>query len=329
MANDYRLVRVEADEEWDGFVAGSENGTLFSKNEYLNALALRAGRYFCYRKEELRAALLVTEDPSGECAVLHDFVIYNGILFGKPTSGQSHSQQMSEQFRVMTYVAEELLRLYRKVEISLHPSLIDARPFLWVNYGAELPKYTLDLRYTSYVEIADFAQAERLEDIAIYNRASKARRQEIRYAIRDGVRTVERFDPGGFADFYRMTFGRQGESVPESKLEEMVALLEALHTNGHCTQFVSYTGGGDPASMAIYGWDEKRAYYLFGASDPRYRDMHTGSAVLWDAFKALSSRGIGELDLEGVNSPHRGWFKLSFGGSLIPYFEFSADRGGR
>ena len=68
-------------------------------------------------------------------------------------------------------------------------------------------------------------------------------------------------------------------------------------------------------------WDNKRAYYIFGANDPAKRDGHSGTNVLWDAFYDLSKLGINEVDVEGVNSPHRGWFKLSFGGNIIPYYE--------
>ena len=32
---------------------------------------------------------------------------------------------------------------------------------------------------------------------------------------------------------------------------------------------------------------------------------------------------IGEVDMEGVNSPQRGWFKLGFGGNLLPYYQIS------
>jgi hypothetical protein len=40
----------------------------------------------------------------------------------------------------------------------------------------------------------------------------------------------------------------------------------------------------------------------------------------------LALEGIAEVDLEGVNSPRRGWFKLSFGGALLPYYELHLDR---
>ena len=39
------------------------------------------------------------------------------------------------------------------------------------------------------------------------------------------------------------------------------------------------------------------------------------------SFYHLNEIGIKTVDLEGVNSPNRGWFKLSFGGNIIPYYE--------
>ncbi len=60
-----------------------------------------------------------------------------------------------------------------------------------------------------------------------------------------------------------------------------------------------------------------------GASDPALRDSHCGSAVIWDAFVALARSGVAEVDMEGVNSPKRGWFKLSFGPHMQTYYELA------
>ena len=41
----------------------------------------------------------------------------------------------------------------------------------------------------------------------------------------------------------------------------------------------------------------------------------------FEAFKDIAQRlSISEVDMEGVNSPQRGWFKLGFGGNLVPYY---------
>ena len=42
----------------------------------------------------------------------------------------------------------------------------------------------------------------------------------------------------------------------------------------------------------------------------------------WEAFKHLARAfGINEIDLEGINSPRGGAFKLGFGGDIRAYYE--------
>jgi len=321
MTNKYRIKRVSPDEHWDNFIRTSENGSVFSYGDYLTSLPCQLGCYFIYNKDELRGALIVIEDENE--TVLHDFIIYNGIIFGPPTNGQNHSQRTSEHFRLTEFVAQELLRMYHSVALSLHPSIIDIRPFLWVNYGTDLPKYNIQVRYTSYLDIQDFFQAHTLEDIKIYNNASGTRRQEIRYAKRDGVETKEEFDPNCFVNLYARTIGRQKIEIPENRLKEMRNLITNLHQKSIGRMFIAKTTDGKIGSMAFFVTDQWRSYFLFGANDPEIRNKHTGTAVLWDAFSILSRDGIIEVDLEGVNSPNRGWFKMSFGGDLRPYFEIT------
>ena len=39
----------------------------------------------------------------------------------------------------------------------------------------------------------------------------------------------------------------------------------------------------------------------------------------------VSFSGVKEVDMEGINSPQRGWFKMSFGGNTIPYFNLTLN----
>lgn len=319
----HSLEKTELDEKWDDFVASSINGTVFCSSKFLSNIRARIAPYYYLRNQEVRAAVLLIEDENGLHTCLHDFVIYNGLIFGPPQHRQNRSQILSEHFDIATFVAAELTRIYKSVYMQLHPSIVDIRPFLWFNYGTDGPRYSVDIRYTSYIEIDDFSSAKKLDDISIYLQASNARRQEIRYAIRDNVVTKEEFNPGLFVDFYNETMKRQGIDVEEGILEEMKNLITNLFEVGVGRMFVSCLPNGVPGSMAYFVTDSKRGYYLFGANDPALRDAHTGTAVLWDAFYALSRGGIKEVDLEGVNSPYRGWFKLSFGGIIVPYFSLN------
>ena len=119
-----------------------------------------------------------------------------------------------------------------------------------------------------------------------------------------------------------MTMNRQNINIEDYLLEEINTIIEELFSANLGRMFISHSDG-EPGSIVFMGLDHRRGYFLFGANNPNLRNQHTGSAVLWDAFKFLNSLGIEEIDLEGVNSPQRGWFKLSFGGTITPYYHLS------
>ena len=327
MSKHYRLERMQPGEAWDSFALSSPDATVFVLSSYLVSTGSRLGLYHCYNANELRAAVAVVESADGSDAITDDLVIYSGIFFGPPTTGQNATQQLSERFEISTFIAVELAARYRSISFALAPSIIDIRPFLWFNYGQDENRYQIDVRYTSYLSIADFADAGRLESIGTYAAATGARRQQIRYARRDGVLTEEFTDTSLFLDFYQKTMGRQGELVSSEILARMQGLVSGLMRAGMARMFVSRLSDGTAGSIAVYAHDRGRAYYLFGANDPQLRGLSTGTAVLWDAFGELARAGAREIDLEGVNSSRRGWFKLSFGGNLLPYYQVSLRRG--
>ncbi len=326
MSKQYRLERVQLGDAWDSFARSSPDATVFVLAAFLASTGSRLGLYHCYNANELRAAVALVESADGTDAIADDLVIYSGILFGPPTAGQNATQQISERFEISTFIASDLAARYRNISFALAPSIIDIRPFLWFNYGQDKNRYQIDVRYTSCLNIADFADARGLEHVAAYAAATGARRQQIRYARRDGVFTEEFTDVSLLLDFYRQTMARQGELVASETLNRMKNLVSELLRAGMARMFVSRLSDGTAGSIAVYAHDQNRAYYLFGANDPRVRDSSTGTAVLWDAFGKLAQAGVREIDLEGVNSPRRGWFKLSFGGRLVPYFQVSLGR---
>lgn len=326
MSKQYTIEKVEVGEAWDRFIMSTLDGAVFAHSKYLANSGCRAGTYHCYNSGEIRAAVVLVESDDGTAVVLDDLVIYSGIYFGAPTYGQNPSQQLSEHFELASFIAEWMAGNYSAIEFALSPSVADIRPFLWFNYGQDTGRYRVDVRYTSVLEIGDFAIAEKLEDVAAYALCSSARRQQIRYARRDGVVTEEFSEVGLFADFYLQTMVRQGERVPPKKMDNIVNLVQALLMNGMARMFVSRDHHGVPGSAAVYAIDRHQAYYLFGANNPNLRNTPTGTAVLWDAFTQLAKGGVTLIDLEGVNSPRRGWFKLSFGGNLIPYYQITLNR---
>lgn len=321
----YRLEDAVADEKWDTFVQKSPSGTVFSLSDYMAATRQPVRLFWCVRGTEKRAAVAICESDNakgGKDAVLHDFLVYNGLMFAPPANKQNRSQVISEHFEIATDVAAALSAHYPRLELALAPQVNDIRPFLWHNYGSS-PTYVPDVRYTAYADLQGFAEAQQPEDIPLFAEISYARRQEVRKAIKAGVQTREDDNALALADFYALTMRRQDITIDPEVHEALRFLAASLLQKKMARLFISHTAEGEAAAVALFGWDNKRAYYLFGAGDPQYRNTPCGTAVLWDSFKALAQAGHSCVDLEGVNSPKRGWFKMSFGPELVPYYQLT------
>lgn len=318
----YRLEECLADEKWDAFVQKSPSGTLFSLSDYMAATRQPVRLFWCVRGTEKRAAVAITENTDGTAALLHDFIVYNGLMFAPPANKQNRSQVISEHFEIATDVAAALSLRYPQLELALAPQVDDIRPFLWHNYGSS-PSYVPDVRYTAYVNLNGFVEASCPEEVPLFAEISYARRQEVRKAIKANVRTEENDNALALADFYALTMRRQDITIDPHVHDALHFLAHSLLQKKMARLFTTYTAEGEAAAVALFGWDSKRAYYLFGAGDPQYRNTPCGTAVLWDSFKALAQAGHTQVDLEGVNSPKRGWFKMSFGAELMPYYQLT------
>jgi len=327
----YTLIEVSQSElsQWDELVESSGEGTLFSKSNYLLSVGAPFKIFFVMKGDVVKAGVSLMTPTSDICA-LDDLVIYNGLFFAKdrPSDGVTLQKAYSNKFQITEFVIAELAQGYSQIQLSLAPGFEDLRPFIWHNYGApnEKQKFKVDVRYTSFLNIHELASGDD-EASQLFAQMGSSRRQEIRYARKDQVSVETSTDVHRFLDLYQMTMQKssssQEEASPQEKLQRMGNLMSDLIEKKQGFLYCVNNAEGLPVSAAYFGVDSKRAYYLFGANHPELQSRYSGTIVLWDAFIDLAKKDISEVDLEGVNSPRRGWFKLSFGGNLQSYHEVS------
>ncbi len=322
MNNKYKFVKTTIDDKWNQYIKNSDDENIFFYKEYIENIGGRVGVYDCFNSSELRAKIIIPESEDGNISINNDLMIHSGIIYGKKTYNQGLSQVNSEKLDILTFVANELSNRYGKINFNLNPTITDIRPFQWFNYNSDNinDKYHINIKYTSYINISDFNDVSNYQQTELYKNASTARKQQIRYSKRDKVITEEIDKVSLFIDLYNKTFKRQGIILENKYLEIIENLINNLIYNNLAKLYVSKTKDSTPGSISVFAFDCKKAYYLFGASDPELRNTTTGTAVLWDSFSELAKLGIKIIDLEGVNSPQRGWFKMSFGGVLVNYY---------
>ncbi|KZN39510.1 hypothetical protein N480_01355 [Pseudoalteromonas luteoviolacea S2607] len=320
MKSKYKLVSCELDAQWDQFVARSPHGSAFSMSQFIATIDVKVHSFYCCKGNEKIAAILLIVSDDGCSVIGHHDVIYDGIIH-RNTRHLNKAQTHSEMFSAQEFISQFLADNYQQVHLKLHPNIVDIRAFQWVNYHNDGKKYSTNIRYTSVLEISEFENPDLpFDDSQCYLNSSVSRRQEIRYGLKKGVSVYESKQYDLFAQFYALTMSRQEIDISQQQINKLAHMIEVLHSSGLLLLVEAKDQSGRIGSFASYLILNDTAYYFYGANDPQMRDSHTGTAVLWQSIPLLVERGARLLDLEGINSPKRGWFKLSFGGEIISYF---------
>jgi len=321
MANFEIVAFASETQEWDAMLQNSFEGNIFFSQLYLQNSSVPFSCYIVQKGQSVKAGFVVLEDPSKEQSVLDELIIYSGIFFLEDPT-HKESKVRAQRFAISEAVIEFLDTHYTKIAMQLSPQFEDIRPFLWHNYHAENlnAKFRVDVRYTSYLNIAGIRSGTNGLESSVFKGFDTIRQRNIKEARKKSAYTKIELQLSLFMQYYEALLASQEITLSIQKRENMARLIAALIQNNKANMYISYNAQAQVQYITIFCWDHKRAYYLFGAPNPEAGARYKGSICFWDAFVDLAQRGVDEVDLEGVNSPQRGWFKLSFGGDLRSYF---------
>jgi hypothetical protein len=152
----------------------------------------------------------------------------------------------------------------------------DIRPFLWEDWKPIV-------RYTYLIKDPCLSKLEK----------------DTRYDITHNDDEVRDGDIFSFYKLYEQTFKRKGLPIPVS-----FEWMTRFYIEFDC--IIKMTDHN--AAMVVT--DNKRAYYIFGASD----GTKSSAKVVWETIK-----GFPEVDCVGANSKEIALYKRGFNGKLMPY----------
>lgn len=169
------------------------------------------------------------------------------------------------------------------------------------------------------------------DDEELLARMAQKTRYNIRLAERKGVLVRPWEDLSGFSRMMDETGVRDRFGVHSPRYYR--AAYEAFHPAGECELLVAEAGGTPLAALMVFAHGS-RAWYLYGASLSRERNLMPTYLLQWEAMRWARRRGCSTYDLWGVpdtdaeeleagfTSRQDGlWgvyrFKRGFGGRLI------------
>lgn len=313
---------------WDAFVQSSPDGTIFHTANFVRCFAKHPKFFYVMKGEHIKAALVVSlKEQNSMMMSFSSGLIHNGIIFARDVVDAPYpSRLQSARYEITNYIAETLAMTFDKICLRLSPSVVDIRPFQWFNYHDPNPtkRYKINVRFTSFLDLSCWCQSNDIEENDAFVKLGVSRKQEIRYAQKDGMRVEASQDPKAFLELYRQMAQNYNQEI-EDTIQSLSRYSDlALRDGGSAKLYYALSTDSTPYAAALIGFDSKRAYYLYGVTSKLDRKRYSGSYLLWKTFELLSKEeGVTEVDMEGINSPQRGWFKLSFGGDIRPYFEIT------
>ena len=299
---------------WDEFIRRSPQATIFSETQFLDSLHLQYDLVTCSKNGKIEVGALIIKGDDGLVRKTpYPFTQFQGV-FLSADSRKSTQAKIGSQFKNLEYLLQGLENKYGEFLLVNSWKLEDMRPFLWHNYGESgKRKIDLDLRYTGIIDLTTHSSFEEY-----MTTVRPCRRQEAKKLHK--LITIESSDEIDILEIlHEKTFGRQGLKRDNKDAEIMHEICKNALQKGFGRLKVARLEGV-PIAASFFVNDMSTAYYLIGASDPEYRKLSAGTALIFSMTEEFFGENIKTIDMVGVNSPNRGDYKISFNAQLRPYY---------
>ena len=313
----YKLIRV-SESEWDNLLLNSSQRNYFVSSEYLR-ITLRENDKFALSKNDKVVALTVVDEHDSENKCKARYSTYQGIIFVQQDNA-SYSQVL-ERIEIQQNLCQLLLDNFSNLHLTLHPSVKDIRGFQFFDFNNDAIRIETSPLYTGVVQLQQF------KDFQDYlNNVQANRRQEFRKIVGNQMLIQEQDrKTGDFLQIYRETFLREKILIPLDDLELIERIISESGTKQSTLHFLT-DETSNPVATAFVGLQEKTAYYQFAGSLKNSGNASYSSRLLLLLIERLMKNDFASLDLVGLNSPNRSYFKTTFSPEVQVYFDIRIQK---
>ncbi|MBI4021882.1 MAG: GNAT family N-acetyltransferase [Candidatus Andersenbacteria bacterium] len=318
------LVQCTNASVWDDFVRRSPQGAVFCQTAFLDALPVAHELWQVVDGHgHVQLGVVLLRDEQGRVVRQpYDFSLYQGILLDGALAAMPVHRAVPRELSAVNFLLAELAAREERLSFCLHHTWQDMRAFNWFNYHVpSAGQFCVTVRQTGLIALAGLTFNSYLEGIR------KSRRQEWRLARLQGFTVAPSDDIAAFLNLYQQTFSRQGINPSASALRLVGSITAAALTGRFGELLLTRGEGGEPVSATVFLCDQSCSYYLFGATDPRFRAAGAGVATVLESLRRCFEQSVTRVDVGGINSPQRGDFKISFNAQPTPFYVVNYTRG--
>lgn len=302
---------------WDNFLKNSQNKNIYSHSIYLDNLGEKYKKFFIQKDKEIFASFYLIIDNTN--IKLSEKIIYTPVIF-KNFTDKPLSSRNTIKFEIINEIKNFFISNYKNIEFTSDYFFNDLRPFYWHNFDTNKEIFKIkDLKYTSVVDLAKIDDATNLEQTLFFKNLSVRVRQQFNYANKKKNYKIDNnFSKKTIKDTIIKTFERQNKKI-NFDLDLHCQILERLDNYGLVNMFTINENDKKKAFL-IFSRLKNQSIYLFGGRLTDEKEDYSLSYGMINSFINLKKLGTCYVDLEGINSPNRGFNKLGYGGSIFPYY---------
>lgn len=311
----YQFIECNDINDWNNFVKSSPQGNLFCYTNYFDLISDKYRLFFVLKNEEIYAGVGILMDKNNK--LIPFLENYQGILYSNIFNKLKLHSRIPKLHEVTEFILIELKKLFSKINLSLHYSIEDMRPFQWYNYHEEdHNKIDLKLRYTCILNLLKIKNLDSfLTDIR------RVRRREFHKALKNNLTIEESNDVSILDNLHGKMFFSQGIERSSYEINCLKNIAKSSINNDFGKLFVCFTKEKIPCASYLMLFDEKYAFSKYGATDPNYKNLGAYTFITIHCILKSIELGLESWDFLGANSPRRGDFKISFNAHLKAYYE--------
>ena len=287
------------------FIKNTDQYNIFSEYKYLEIMNEKFDNYVLFKNNEPVIGTIQFHK-----SMFNLPIFYNTIFVSKAIKSNNKFVELVSLF------LEQLSQVVNKIEFRCHPTVRDIRSFQWHNYTLD-EKYKFNIKpfYTTKLQYN-----HKIDDI--FRNFNSSRKNEIKKAEKNRLKSEITNDYEILNFLNKHTFKRE-RSKNEIFFSEILAKKSVDSNFG--TIIVTRDSNKDIVAGSLFIHDDLTSYYMVGGSLLNKRNLGSASINIYHQIENSINSKKKILDFIGCNSPNRGFFKTSFGGDLMIYFELSVN----
>ena len=319
-----KIKKCVSDDIWDDFIYSSENKNFLSLSSLINSSKTKCIKYLIYKEKEIVASFhIYIKDKK----ITSGGQLYTPINY-KLNYNSNKSSEYYKKFLILEKFINFLTKNYNYGEITLDYFSEDLRPLMWNNFNNSKKIFEImEIKYTSVINLSNankFDNYEDLEKSTFYTLLSRSIKQQYKNSKKENLDFQESKNFKYAQEIMYITFKRQNNKVDKS-LNFYEKNFSKYHEKKQLKLFYTLKKN-KVLSFTLFGVVGDSAKYLHGGRLLNDNKDYSLTYNMISSILNLKKNNINFIDLEGVNSPKRGFWKLVFGGDIKPYYKFKLNK---